>query len=138
MKIRVRYASDVPELSENRPARLVNGVGDLPPAGNLRRRVQTRCADVADALRAHLGAFGDEEARGSALDVVGRGNRLPLIARLRVIGERTIRLRSSSSPNRYQEKRFSVPRTGRRAVSLTRNAVASAADMRPSSDDLRV
>src|SRR5258708_5110075 len=74
VKIRVRYASDVPELSKNRPARPVNGVGDFPPAGNLRRRVQTGRADVADALGAYLGCFGDEEARGGALGVIGRGN----------------------------------------------------------------
>jgi hypothetical protein len=60
--IRVRRAR-AERKSSRRPG---DGVGDLPPAGNLRRRVQTRRADVAYALRPNLGDVGDKEAPAEA------------------------------------------------------------------------
>src|SRR3954451_18038928 len=72
----MRNAPNVPELRENLAAGLVNGIGNLLPAGDLRLRMHAGRADVADALRAHLTRFGDEKTGGSPLRVIGGSERI--------------------------------------------------------------
>src|SRR3954468_16000181 len=76
----MRNAPNVPELRENLAATLVNGIGNLLPAGDLRLRMHAGRADVADALWAHLARFGDEETGGSALRVIGGSERIRKVA----------------------------------------------------------
>ena len=80
VEVRMRDAADMPELREDAAARLVDRLGHLFPAGDLRRRVHARGADIADALRADLGGLGDDQPGGRALGVVGRGQRVRHIA----------------------------------------------------------
>ena len=60
----------MPQLRGDQPAGLVDGVGDLAPAGDLLGAVDPGGVHVALALRGDLGALGDQQSRAGALDVV--------------------------------------------------------------------
>jgi hypothetical protein len=63
VKVRVRYASDVPELSENRAAGLVNGVGEARALPILARSSDAELAAVSNYV---IGRFGGQTGRVSA------------------------------------------------------------------------
>jgi hypothetical protein len=67
----VRHPAHVPELGKNPPAGRVYGLGNFLPGGYLRLGVNAGRINVAHALRRHLGALGDDEARRGALHIVG-------------------------------------------------------------------
>ena len=60
----------VPQLRGDQAAGLVDGVGDLAPAGDLLGAVDAGGVHVALALGADLGALGDQQPTAGALDVV--------------------------------------------------------------------
>lgn len=61
----------VAELRDDPPARLVDGFGDLRPAGGLLVGVDAGDVDVADRVGADPGSLGDDQAGAGALCVVG-------------------------------------------------------------------
>ncbi len=71
LQVGVRDTPDVPELQEDASALGVHGGGRQLPAFDLRGRPDAGRADVALALRADVGRFGDDEAGRGALGVVG-------------------------------------------------------------------
>jgi hypothetical protein len=66
----VRDPADVPQLRGDEPARLVDRVGDPPPACDLLVAVDARGVHVALALGADLRPLGDEQPRARPLHVV--------------------------------------------------------------------
>ena len=76
VEIRMRYASDMPELGEDFAACPMHGVGDRAPPPDLLGRVNARGADIANPLRAHLRRLGHDQAGGGALRVIGGGKRI--------------------------------------------------------------
>jgi hypothetical protein len=97
----MRHAPDVPELREDSAARAVYGVGDFPPANDLGGLALPFGADKLAGR--NIGRF-DPRTVSMLFDytgdvaAIGLGT-LPSSARLRVIGESTIRLSKSRSPN---------------------------------------
>jgi hypothetical protein len=61
----------MPELGEDLAAGRMNGIGDALPAGQLLRGVNSRRTDVADALRADLRPFGNDQPGRGALCIIG-------------------------------------------------------------------
>ena len=80
VEIRVRDASDMPELEKDFAARTMHRFGNSRPTGNLLAGMDARHADIADTLGADLRRFGDDQSRGGALHVVGGGERIRDIA----------------------------------------------------------
>jgi len=76
VEIRVRDASDMPELEKDFAARTMHRFGNSRPTGNLLAGMDARHADIADTLGADLRRFGDDQSRGGALGVVGCGGRV--------------------------------------------------------------
>ena len=68
---RVGDASDMPQLQQHPAARLVHGVGDLPPAVDLLLRPDARSMGIPDPHRRHRGRLGNDHARTGALRVIG-------------------------------------------------------------------
>jgi hypothetical protein len=68
---RVGDPADVPELGEDPPAPLVDGVGHPAPARELLLGMNARRAGVTHALRRDLGPLGHDQPGRSALGVVG-------------------------------------------------------------------
>ena len=68
---RVRDAADMPELADDAAAARVHRVRHQPPAGHLRVAPDARREGVALALLGDVGGFGDDQAGGGALRVVG-------------------------------------------------------------------
>src|SRR5690606_6496901 len=63
-------AAAMHELRNDQSAFRVNGICDLAPAFDLRRRIYARRAAIALASRARLRAFGDDETRTRTLAVI--------------------------------------------------------------------
>lgn len=69
----MRHPARVHQLDEQRPSTRVHSVGDFPPALNMFRRVDPGGVEVALPVFRGLGAFGNDQAQGRPLRVVGRG-----------------------------------------------------------------
>src|SRR6185369_5111529 len=70
----------MPELGEDLATRLMDGAGNLFPAGNLLGRVDSGSTDVTDPLWAHLRPLGNDQTRRGPLYVVGNGQRIRDVA----------------------------------------------------------
>ena len=68
--VRVGDPAAMPDLADYPAARGVDRVGDLAPSGDLILPVNTWAADDPVPLVGDLGAFGHDQTRGGALDVV--------------------------------------------------------------------
>jgi hypothetical protein len=111
LKIRMRYATRVPQLQEDSSATLVDRIRHDLPAGDVRVRVDSRRSLPAVAPGGDRGSFGDDESGGCALRAIlghqrirgprrpcpaprhrrhdDAARRVPVIRRLEIIRETT-------------------------------------------------
>ena len=68
----VRHPTDMPELTDNLSARLVNGIGHQLPSGDLLGRVNARSIGIPLSLLADLGRLRNDEPRSRSLRVILR------------------------------------------------------------------
>jgi hypothetical protein len=64
----------MPQLKKDLAVGAMHRVGNFRPTGNLLGGMNARRADITDALRADLRRFGDDQAGGGALGVIGCGD----------------------------------------------------------------